>query len=873
VPEQPDDYYCASTNAINNLVIQQATTPPPTNLSAVLATCPSRNVNLTWASGGGSGATYNVYRSTSNNNNSASASLVQGSISALSFTDTPSAGSSYNYWVSASINGVESTRVLATGSPVAVTACAGNGAPVAVAKISTYDGGYQKSITVTKGVPTRIYLSADESDDPNGWTDNQYGMDSGTAKCEWNYDLDQSSFSVDNTVSRPSSRGNCDNFSENGSYKTFNDTPGTYTYQVLRLTDKPGAVSNIDFVQVTVQELKPTIVLSPTSFVFNAVLNGSKPPAQDLRITNTGSGALNWTFERTGNDPWCNLLTASGTNIPVNSGGTILANGGYVDVKVSVNDPTVEGSFSNCGIRIKDANATNSPQDAGVTYNVSSASCPSGTVSLSSSTINVGQTATASAPSGFSGGNFTSSNASVATVSGSTITGVSAGTTNISGTGWSHSSGATNCTLSSSALTVNNAPPTTGTINVRYSVDGSSPSGSVNINYGIAGPSPVVSGSYAVSGSSSHPNSQPGSYTLTYNSGGPANALIDPNTPITPSVTQSLTAGSSITYTFNFLSKPAPVCPTGSCCPGGDNSSTTCGGGGGSGGGYTGVACKTIKINWTDGSTNEDGFYVYANQTGTAPATAGEKTAQRVATVTTTTKAGTGQAYTYTFSAPNTNPYYFWVSAYNNAGGAGESALMPMSNNPISANDCTANIVSSDKDMITVAGVNPTATACNGSAEGTYLGATPIKFFGGNLITFAINVCNNNNSFYDAKDVIVTDYLTNLKKPATGWNTKQCTGGGGSGTCTNLSVTEAGTSPNQTLTFSLQNVLIGEVKSILVTAEIAPAPLGSTSRFNNRAIIDYKKEDGSRSNRQASTPWLPYFSATSTPSRIEIPGR
>jgi hypothetical protein len=50
-----------------------------------------------------------------------------------------------------------------------------------------------------------------------------------------------------------------------------------------------------------------------------------------------------------------------------------------------------------------------------------------------------------------------------------------------------------------------------------------------------------------------------------------------------------------------------------------------------------------------------------------------------------------------------------------------------MSNNPVAANDCTANIVSSDKDMITVAGVNPNQTGCNGVAEGTYIG-TPIIF-------------------------------------------------------------------------------------------------------------------------------------------------
>lgn len=87
-------------------------------------------------------------------------------------------------------------------------------------------------------------------------------------------------------------------------------------------------------------------------------------------------------------------------------------------------------------------------------------SCPAGSVSFNPSSINVGQTSTASAPSGWSSGSFSSSNNSIAAVSGSTITGQSQGSADISGSGWTASNGATSCTLSGATLTVNSAPVT-----------------------------------------------------------------------------------------------------------------------------------------------------------------------------------------------------------------------------------------------------------------------------------------------------------------------------------------------------------------------------------------------------------------------------
>jgi len=151
--------------------------------------------------------------------------------------------------------------------------CVTNQAPVAVATISKDGITYADSITVTKGVATPIYLSANHSNsgvinngssDPNGWTDAINGVSSG-GKCEWNRDLNQGAPTFEPpTINNPNSPADC-NISL-GSL-TFNDSPGTYTYQVLRITDKPGLQSNVDTVQITVQALATcTLSITPSNF-------------------------------------------------------------------------------------------------------------------------------------------------------------------------------------------------------------------------------------------------------------------------------------------------------------------------------------------------------------------------------------------------------------------------------------------------------------------------------------------------------------------------------------------------------------------------------------------------------------------------------
>lgn len=55
----------------------------------------------------------------------------------------------------------------------------------------------------------------------------------------------------------------------------------------------------------------PAIVVSPTSFQFNAQLGGANPANQTLQINNLGYGILNWTA--TDNQTWLTVTPASGT--------------------------------------------------------------------------------------------------------------------------------------------------------------------------------------------------------------------------------------------------------------------------------------------------------------------------------------------------------------------------------------------------------------------------------------------------------------------------------------------------------------------------------------------------------------------------------
>lgn len=114
-----------------------------------------------------------------------------------------------------------------------------NQPPVAVVQwAAPVSGNGTPHITVNRGVPIKILGLASSSSDPDGWaTDVSNG-----GKCEWNTDLNRGVPTYERSIPNPGppGLGSCDH---SFGTLTFNDTPGTYTYSLLRITDKKGAQS------------------------------------------------------------------------------------------------------------------------------------------------------------------------------------------------------------------------------------------------------------------------------------------------------------------------------------------------------------------------------------------------------------------------------------------------------------------------------------------------------------------------------------------------------------------------------------------------------------------------------------------------------
>ncbi len=145
-----------------------------------------------------------------------------------------------------------------------------NAAPIAVAQVSKNGGAFVDSITVPQGVPTPIAVSASLSSDPDGWT-SLAGV-SASGRCQWNTDLNPGAPTYERTINSPASPSAC-NISLGT--LTFNDAPGTYTYNVLLITDNVGLVSNIATITIVV-ELPPCAIGQFRAEYFdNRFLSGS----------------------------------------------------------------------------------------------------------------------------------------------------------------------------------------------------------------------------------------------------------------------------------------------------------------------------------------------------------------------------------------------------------------------------------------------------------------------------------------------------------------------------------------------------------------------------------------------------------------------
>jgi hypothetical protein len=138
---------------------------------------------------------------------------------------------------------------------------------------------------------------------------------------------------------------------------------GVGTYYDTVVVSAAGADNSpqIAAVRLDVVDNPPHMVLSPTSFLFEVVVGNSDPPSQQLSITNSGAGSLNWTASESA--PWLDLSSNSGTAPSI------------VDVSVTTSGLLV-GTYKDT-IVVSSGEANNSPQLAIVTLQVKSAILPS----------------------------------------------------------------------------------------------------------------------------------------------------------------------------------------------------------------------------------------------------------------------------------------------------------------------------------------------------------------------------------------------------------------------------------------------------------------------------------------------------------------
>jgi hypothetical protein len=424
----------------------------------------------------------------------------------------------------------------------------------------------------------------------------------------------------------------------------------------------------------------------------------------------------------------------------------------------------------------------------------------------------------------------------VASVSGSTVTGNSSGTANISGSGWTYTpNSAPNCVLSSQALIVN--PPTPG--NPGGITAGSSCPATSGVNLSWTAGSNATSyniyryTSNTVSSATVIGTTSSTSYTDN-SSGGPYYYWVQ-SVNITGS--SALVAASS-----NSTGGATPTC--GPIPPTGGTTSNSSG-------------CNLVTLNWTDNSTNETGFYIYRDSTSTAPI---------VNNVPASSPTSATGPMSYTFSpTPDNNPHTYYIAAFN---ASGVSAAVAEAGGSVASNACVANLTSSNKEITAINGSavsGASSYVCQGQTNPLSSTSLPNN---GDAITFAINVCNNSASSYvPATITTLVDSMTNLQQPSGGWNAQYCL----ANACSSVTPTVSGTAPNQTLTFTLNKTVpfgVNAAPGILTyNAVITPQSSGAYGRFQNGAIINY----GSGLSYPVNTPLILYYNGTQTPIRNETP--
>ncbi len=314
---------------------------------------------------------------------------------------------------------------------------------------------------------------------------------------------------------------------------------------------------------------------------------------------------------------------------------------------------------------------------------------------------------------------------------------------------------------------------------------------------------------------------------------------------------------------------PPPNPPTN---PGDCNSQTVCPYGGGT------PACGYVRLVWTDNSTNESSFRIYRSLSSTY---AGGASFQ---TVNSTTAGGTGQQYSLDINyGSDTTPYYYWVRAVGLVDSAESRPPTPF--NSIANFNCSARLDNSDKEITSVNStpVSPAGSVCDNQSQGL---PTSIQLQSYDILTFAINACNDSGSS-DATNIFITDHLGNyLKQPSGPNGFNPCYFDTGS-TCqvadklsyqgTNCTPTTGrycynNASSDPTLTFNLsgasKDVPAGGRKTLTFQAQLVPTA-GSAStffRFQNSALVGF---DGS-TGKWVRTQLELFINGDNVPGRTEF---
>lgn len=260
--------------------------------------------------------------------------------------------------------------------------------------------------------------------------------------------------------------------------------------------------------------------------------------------------------------------------------------------------------------------------------------------------------------------------------------------------------------------------------------------------------------------------------------------------------------------------------------------------------------CGLITVSWSSvaGAT----YNVYRNTTGNFPVLA-----DRIK------QGATGNSYS-DVSAPGL--YYYWVTSVV-AGSESAFRAPTVGSNPFGLNACAPNLSSSDKDITAVNDSAISTSNCNGTDS---IPAS-VQLSLNDKIKFAINLCNSGSAA--ATGMTVTDRLTNLAMPSTGWNAKYNDGTGDKPIlASNISVT--GSAPNQIITFkNIPNLpkpgaVPPAIRRITFEAKLSvPTNFSASSaRFQNGFTATYK--EGSISKY---TPLIQFYTGKGIPTIIEIP--